>query len=173
MKGTTSMKGKTVDLQTSARRHPSAWMMVLRDAGPGFWLRAAAYSVAALLVLGVPTVLIPNQLFARMIEAPWWSYGLWAVAAILTGLVLATRTLPGAACPVQGRTAAGGGLAFLAVACPTCNVLVVSALGTSGALSLFAPVQPVLGIVGVGVLGWALWRIVRAIGANREEPGSR
>jgi threonine/homoserine/homoserine lactone efflux protein len=59
------------------------------------------------------------------------------------------------------------------VACPPCHVLVVSALGTSGALSLFAPVQPVLGIVGVGVLGWALWRIVRAIGANREEPGSR
>jgi hypothetical protein len=163
------MKGKTMNVQIAARKSSSPWMIVLGDAGSGFWLRAAAYSTAALLVLGVPTVLIPNQVFSRMIDAPWWSYGLWAVAAILTGLVLAARTLPGAACPVQGRTAAGGGLAFLAVACPTCNVLVVGVLGTSGALSLFAPLQPLLGIVGIGALSWALWRIVRTSGANRVE----
>jgi hypothetical protein len=163
------MMDNTMKVQSAPQKSRSPWRTVLRHAGPGFWLRAAAYSTAALLVLGVPTVLIPNQLFARMIEAPWWSYGLWGVAALQTGLVLAARTLPGAACPVQGRTAAGGGLAFLAVACPTCNVLVVTVLGTSGALSMFAPLQPLLGILGVGVLAWALRRIVHVVAANRTE----
>jgi hypothetical protein len=140
---------------------PSTIVAVLRTAGCAFWLRAAAYGAGALLFLGIPTVLIPNTLFARMIEAQWWTYGLWVASALLAGLVLAARGLPRAACRVEGRTAAGGGLAFLAVACPTCNLLVVSALGVSGAMSVFAPIQPLLGLAGVTVLGLALARIVR------------
>jgi hypothetical protein len=47
-------------------------------------------------------------------------------------------------------------LSFFAVGCPICNKVVVVALGTSGALSWFAPVQPYLGVVALGLLAWAL-----------------
>jgi hypothetical protein len=50
----------------------------------------------------------------------------------------------------------GGLLGFLAVGCPVCNKLVVVALGTTGALSWFAPIQPVLAVASVVVLAIAL-----------------
>jgi hypothetical protein len=151
-----------VSVQTTTPPSPPSAGSLLRNAGRGFWLRAAAYSALAVVALGIPTVLIPNSLFTRMIEPRWWSYALWVVTAVLVGLVLAARRLTGGACPVEGRTAAGGGLGFLAVACPTCNVLVVSALGLSGAMTFFAPVQPVLGLAGVALLTGALLRILRS-----------
>jgi hypothetical protein len=151
-----------VNVQTTTPSTPPSPGTVLRDAGGAFWLRAAAYSAVAVLALGIPTVLIPNSLFTRMIEPTWWSYGLWLLTAVLAGLVLAARRLAVGACPIEGRTAAGGGLAFLAVACPTCNVLVVSALGLSGAMTYFAPVQPLLGVAGVVLLAGALLRILRS-----------
>lgn len=47
-------------------------------------------------------------------------------------------------------------LSFFAVGCPVCNKLVLLALGTSGALRWFEPVQPVLSVVGLLLLGGAL-----------------
>lgn len=35
---------------------------------------------------------------------------------------------------------------MFAVGCPACNKIAVILLGTSGALNLWAPVQPVLGV---------------------------
>ena len=55
-------------------------------------------------------------------------------------------------------TLLGGIGSLLAVGCPTCNQVVVAALGTSGALSLFQPVQPWLGLASLGLLTWLLRR---------------
>ena len=56
----------------------------------------------------------------------------------------------------QQLGAAGGFIAYLAVGCPVCNKLVLLALGTTGAMQWFAPVQPFLAVVGVVLLAWAL-----------------
>lgn len=57
----------------------------------------------------------------------------------------------------QGEKLLGGGLlSVFAVGCPVCNKLVVLAPGTSGALTYFAPLQPVLGFLSVGLLLYAL-----------------
>ncbi len=47
-------------------------------------------------------------------------------------------------------------LSVFAVGCPVCNKLVVLALGMSGATAYFAPVQPLLGFLSVGLFGYAL-----------------
>ncbi|MYS66003.1 hypothetical protein GTW66_18745 [Streptomyces sp. SID5473] len=47
-------------------------------------------------------------------------------------------------------------LSVLAVGCPVCNKLVVLALGMSGAMSYWAPAQPVLAIASVALLAHAL-----------------
>jgi hypothetical protein len=41
-------------------------------------------------------------------------------------------------------------------AAPVCNKLVVLLLGVSGALTVWALLQPVLGLASVALLGWAL-----------------
>jgi hypothetical protein len=51
------------------------------------------------------------------------------------------------------------------VGCPVCNKLVVLLLGAGGALSYFAPLQPVLGMVSLALLAYALCTRLRALGA--------
>lgn len=139
-----------------------AMVATLRRAGPGFWLRAGVWSAVTATVIGVPTVLIENSFFRRMTPTSLWQYVAWMAAALLAGMVLAARRLPGANCRVEGRTLAGGGLAYLAVGCPICNKVVVALLGVSGALNYFAPVQPLLAVLSIGVLIVTLRRILRS-----------
>lgn len=124
-----------------------------------FAVTALAATVVAALVIAIPTVLVPNSLFVRMVEAGWWTYAVWLAAAPLLGISIALhRRRP---CPV-GRTAAGSLATVLAVGCPSCNALVVGALGASGALTYFAPVQPLFGVAGLVLLLAALRAQLRA-----------
>jgi hypothetical protein len=55
-------------------------------------------------------------------------------------------------------TVAGFG-AFLAIGCPVCNKLALVLLGTSGALTIWAPLQPILGAASLVLLAATLaWR---------------
>lgn len=144
-----------------AEEFPHA-LAVLQGAGRVFWLRALAWSSAIALATGIPTVLIPNSLFSRTIPTSPWQYVVWAAIALVGGLTMAARKLPGEACSVERRTVAGSGLAYLAVACPVCNKIVISLIGVSGALTYFAPLQPVLGAGALALMLLALRRALRA-----------
>lgn len=147
---------------------------------------AAAGAVAVALAIGIPTDVIPNPVFGRpLVGVTWWAYPQLAITAVLGGLLLATyvadagsdATPPTAAADeldVPGRAGGMGGLlSFFAVGCPTCNKLVVVALGTSGALDWFAPAQPILAAVSLAMLAWALRTRLRNDVACRIAPGSR
>lgn len=62
-----------------------------------------------------------------------------------------------------GKATAGGVLSFLAVGCPICNKLVVLAVGVSGALSYWAPVQPFCAAASAGVLVFAVYQRLRGL----------
>jgi hypothetical protein len=145
----------------------------LRRAGARFWLGAAAWTIVIGLATGVPTVLIDNPFFRRMTPASRWQYVSWAIAAAAGGLVLAARNLSGVNCKTERRTVAGNGLAFLAVGCPICNKVVVGLLGVSGALTYFAPLQPVLGVASLILLLTTLRVVLRraAMSSARLVPG--
>src|SRR5258708_3615023 len=123
--------------------------------------------------VGLITAIIPNPLFARIIEPTIWSYIFWLAAAALFGPLAGSYVVPIAAvCEVQRveqSTTLGSVLSFLAVGCPVCNKLVVLALGTSGALTYFEPAQPWLGGLSVLLLGYAVWA---RFGIGRRERAS-
>lgn len=54
------------------------------------WIAAAAFTALTAVLIGVPTDLIDTPLFTRAIAPTWWSYPVWAVTAVLTGLLGAT-----------------------------------------------------------------------------------
>jgi hypothetical protein len=91
-----------------------------------------------------------------VVPVTWWSYPTLAVAALLGGLVIASYVRSPAQPVATAKTTGGGLLSALAIGCPVCNKLVVAALGTSGALTLWAPLQPVLAVVSIALLAWAL-----------------
>lgn len=116
-------------------------------------------TVGALLVLGVPTAVIPNPFFIRMTPTETFNVLVWLTSAPLIGLLLATyvRTARHSTAhrPDErgaGRASVGGVAAFLAIGCPICNKVVVATLGVSGALSIFAPLQPMIGAASVALL---------------------
>ncbi|MEU1273209.1 hypothetical protein [Streptomyces sp. NPDC005799] len=160
------------------------------------WLVAAAVTVLAALVIGVPTGVVSTPFYTRMTPVLWWNYPVWAFSSVLEGLVVATYVRPRAAAlpaqvgssliplgeaawnpasgevrsreeraaerPLTARALLGGIGSTLAVGCPICNKLVVLAIGVSGALSYWAPVQPVLALASVALLGYALVRRLRS-----------
>jgi hypothetical protein len=154
---------------------PVGSLRALAGMGSCFWAAALVVAAVAFVVIAVPTAVIPNPVFGRLVATRWWDPVLLATSSLLLGMVWASRrgaTGPDiAASPLDAdevrgrrRSVAGGFLTFLAVGCPTCNKLVLVALGTSGALSWFAPIQPVLGIAGVALLAVTLRRRLRSVG---------
>ncbi|MBI4307678.1 MAG: hypothetical protein HY684_02615 [Chloroflexi bacterium] len=120
------------------------------------WLVAVAGTTAALLLIGVPTAIIDNPFFIRMTPIRIQDYILWVATAMLIGLIAGTFAPAMRIGGGEGKAASGGLLSTLAVGCPICNKLVVLLLGTSGALTFFAPAQLYLGIASLLLLGWTL-----------------
>ena len=129
------------------------------------WLhrRAIVAVVAAcvfMVVVAVPTDLIDTPWFSREIPPTWWSWPSLVVSSALSGLLVATYVGPATDPNAAGSSrkgVAGGLLTFFAVGCPVCNKMVLLALGSAGAMSWFAPLQPLLVVAGIAALGWALW----------------
>jgi hypothetical protein len=124
-------------------------------------------------VIGLPTDVVPNPVFGRSIEVTAWSYPALVVTALLGGLLAATYVRTGAPADTTAKLGGVGGLlAYLAVGCPVCNKLVLLALGTSGAMQWFVPVQPYLAAAGVVLVAWALYVRLRGEVACPVEPVS-
>lgn len=141
-------------------------------------LVATGVALAFGLLLGLATVLIPNPVFTREIPPVWWNFPVWILTSVLSGMVVATyvREDRGAAASTSGGLravgyddddaaqarhssrigVAGAFLAWFAVGCPVCNKLALLALGYSGAITWFAPVQPFLAIIALALTAVAL-----------------
>jgi hypothetical protein len=141
--------------------------------------------MAYALLVAIPTDLIDTPLFTREIPPTWWSWPALVVSAVLAGLLTATYVaIPETSrCdddrPENGRQErsvkggyVGGILTFFAVGCPVCNKLVLLALGASGAMTWFEPIQPVLSIAAIGILAWALRTRLRGQSSCRVGPVS-
>jgi hypothetical protein len=120
------------------------------------WAVAVLAGSAAAVSMGVPTGIVRTSFYTRMTPVTWWDYPVWVVSALLVGLTIATYVRSSGLqtdAPDRSRRAAGATLlATFAVGCPICNKLVVALIGVSGALSYWAPLQPFLGVLSIGLL---------------------
>ncbi len=148
-------------------------------------LHAAFWTVVSGLAFGLVTAIIPNPVFGRQIPPEAFAIGVWLISAPLMGIVMATYTAPVTTMPpvrivplgpavtatARERSTTLGSLAgfgaFLAIGCPVCNKIALVLLGTSGAMSVYAPIQPLIGAVSLALLiVTAAWRLrLRATGA--------
>lgn len=127
------------------------------------WVVAVAVAAFAALAMGIPTGVVPTSFYTRMTPVLWWDYPVWALSAVLAGMVAATYVRTGGAsssfAPPRDRSTRTIGATLLstfAIGCPICNKLIVAAIGVSGALNYWAPLQPVLGMLSVGLLAATL-----------------
>ena len=135
-----------------------------------FWGLSVLYSLGAALLIGIPTVLIPNSLFHRMTPSGLQDYIIWTISTLLIGPVMALATLYPAMTPTnqvkrgEGVRLSGATLlSFFSVGCPICNKIVVLLLGISGAMTFFNPLRPFLGIASIVLLATTLFLRVRVL----------
>ncbi|WP_406724286.1 hypothetical protein WJ438_06055 [Streptomyces sp. GD-15H] len=153
---------------SSSPRSLSRAGMALRGWRPRQWATAGVGALMTAVVIGVPTDVVPSPLFSRSVPVQWWNYPALAVTAVLAGLVLNTYVrLPSMAGTEQSPRGnrlgwLGGLLSFLAVGCPVCNKVVLLLLGASGALSYWAPLQPLVALVSAALLAEAALRRLSA-----------
>jgi hypothetical protein len=142
---------------------PGSVLLLLASMDRWYWVRASLIAAASAVVIAVPTRLIPNGVFTRMTPTRPQDYAFLFVSSALVGLTFAARPSTGGA---ERSALAGGVGTYLAVGCPICNKVVVALLGASGAMSYFAPIQPILGVAAVALLFVALRRRLRAVNAE-------
>lgn len=139
---------------------------------------AVLWALATGFVFGVVTAIIPNPVFGRSVAPTTFAIWTWLLSAPLMGLVMATYTAPApvpqspirlvaigpAEAVTERRTATLGSLAglgaFLAIGCPVCNKVALLLLGASGAMTVYAPIQPFIGAASLVLLVvTAAWRL--------------
>lgn len=139
---------------------PATWrqtVLALTRMDKTYWFKAIVFGLGAALVIGIPTVIIPNPIFVRDVGTTGADYVIFALSSLLIGL---TWALPTMTPHRENRSLWGAFGTFLAVGCPTCNKIVLLLIGSSGALTYFAPVQPLLGIGALYLIVAALRRRV-------------
>lgn len=158
---------------SSLKISPRVWRVAMSQWSSRRWYAALLSGLGIGFLIALPTAVIPNPIFGRAIETTWWSYPTVIFSAILGGLLIATyvrESIDDDEIEVRGRDTSlrigtlGGFITFFAVGCPVCNKLVLLALGSSGAISWFAPVQPFLAVISLIFMLWAL--NVRLINQN-------
>lgn len=122
------------------------------------WLFALVIGLATYLLLGLPTVVVSNSIFGREIEITNWSVPVLVITSILSGLLAATyfQSQIYTSTSEVKLGSFGSFFSFLAIGCPVCNKIALLALGYSGAIKYFAPLQPYLAALGIGLLLYAL-----------------
>lgn len=128
--------------------------MPMRAISPGDLLRSAAISSGMFVLLGTVAALWSNPFFMRMSPTSGFETAVLAAQAVLAGLYLGISR-PRCASKTAG---VGGVLGFLGVACPVCNKLLLWTFGSALLLEYFEPVRIYVGVVGTGLLAYALWR---------------
>ena len=120
---------------------------------------AISAAIATALIISLPTAVIENPIFGRDVEVTSWSIPVVLITSVISGLILATYVKNDTSVDEEKSIKIGGAgafFSFLAVGCPVCNKIALIALGYSGALQYFAPLQPYMAALGVGLLMYAL-----------------
>lgn len=121
-------------------------------------LVGAAASILLFLIFGIPTDLVPNSYYTRMLPASPLDYVFLGATSVMLGGYIGLHFYRKSGGARGDFAAIGGGVTGLfAFGCPVCNALLVSLVGTGALLTYYEPVRPVVGVLAIGMLGAALY----------------
>lgn len=118
------------------------------------WVYSLAITTVVFLALGTLTALWQNPWFIRMTPISNFDFVILSLEALLLGFYLGIRA---GSCAVK-RAGLGGVLGFLGFGCSICNQLLVLVFGAGFLMSYFEPIRYPIGIAGLAVLGFALYK---------------
>jgi len=109
-----------------------------------------ALAIAGFVLLGTVAALWDNLFFVRMTPAGGWEIAMLGAMSAISGVYIAIRR---PFCSVKGA-GAGGILAFLGVACPVCNKILLLIFGGELLMAYYEPVRIYVAAAGALLIGW-------------------
>ena len=123
-------------------------------------------AIAGFVLLGTVAALWDNPFFVRMTPAGGWEIAMLGAMSAISGVYIAIRR---PFCSVKGA-GAGGALAFLGVACPVCNKILLLIFGGELLMAYYEPVRIYVAAAGALLIAWITLREYLLI-RRRPEPG--
>lgn len=130
------------------------WLVVFQELALRELIASLGLAVVGFVLVGTVTALWPNPWFVRMTPAAGFEVALLAAQCLLGGLYLGIRA---SSCAIKSA-GSGSVLGFLGVACPVCNKVLLAIFGSGLLLTYFEPIRLYVGLVGTGILLFALYR---------------
>jgi hypothetical protein len=128
-----------------------------------------ATAIAVFFALGIPTVIIPNNLFLRMTPVTVYDQIFLVLASALLGTYAALHFYS-KKCSNDTYLASGGVLtSIFALGCPVCNALLVTLFGATALLTYFEPLRPILGLITVTMLGAAVFLKAKSLTTKKRK----
>ncbi|MEK6973200.1 MAG: hypothetical protein AABW72_04125, partial [archaeon] len=123
----------------------------------------AIISVLIMLLFGIPSALIPNSYYYRMIPPTPSDYFFLITISVLLAIYIAVNFYYKKSNETKSYYLAGftGFASIFIVTCSICNMLLVAILGTSFAYYVFDPLKPLLGLILLSLLLVAIWLKVK------------
>lgn len=121
-------------------------------------LRGLTAALLSFLAIGTLTALWPNPLFARMTPVQGFEIWMLVLQSLLIGLYVAVRR---PRCSVR-NAGLGSLIAFLGIACPTCNKILLLVFGANLLVERFEPLRLYVAAAGVLLTALALALEMRA-----------
>lgn len=118
----------------------------------------SAAALAIFAAFGIITVLLPNDTFIRMTPVYFYDYVFLVMTALFSGAYLGLwyytkKTQMKCNYAATGGTVGG----FFSFGCAICNKLLILLLGLSGVVAYFMPIQPLLGVISLILLIYAVY----------------
>lgn len=128
-------------------------------------------SISALAIFaafGIITVLLPNDTFIRMTPVYFYDYIFLILTSVLSGTYIGLWYYTKKAQAKCNYAATGGVMGgFFSFGCAICNKLLILLLGLSGVAAYFMPIQPVLGVISLILLSYAVYMQSKFISGSR------
>lgn len=121
-------------------------------------MRGVAAAILSFAAIGTVTALWPNPLFARMTPAQGFEIWMLVAQSVLIGLYVGVRR---PRCSLR-KAGVGSVVAFLGIACPTCNKILLLVFGANLLLEHFEPMRLYIAAAGVVLTALALGAEYRA-----------
>lgn len=129
-----------------------------------FVLIGFGVSILALVIMGIPTALVPTPFFTRMIPSNPLDYVFLIGTALLLGTYATLHLYGRQQARGEGVAAVGGTLGgVLSFGCPICNKFLVAAMGVSAVMTYVEPYRPFIGTLSVAAMGATVYLKAKAI----------
>lgn len=134
----------------------------------GRQMRGTLVGMVVVALLGTVTAVWENPFFTRMVPVGPWEFAATVLTALLAGVTAAYWT---PYCRLRS-SGSGGIAAFLGIACPTCNKILMLVFGGPALLAWFDPIRPWLaaaGLISMSVAALFTWQAHREFQRNLQD----